>query len=384
MLIRYNYDQYIHAAYINWSDQLDKFSYQLGLRAEDAEYSGKNEGDSTVYLKNSFTNFFPSAFVNYQLPNQQSVYLNYSRRTNRPNFFQMLPYRDLSNPSTVSQGNPALIPEFIDNIEFSYNKLDKKGNNIIFSAYYQYTQNLIERITQPGTGAFADRLLVMPQNLASGTTYGVEGIANLKPAKWWDATVSANFFQNEIVIASSAASEISQYLSNKAGYGMFAKGNINIRLPKNISIQLNGNYESPKVVAQGKLRETAWMDVAVKKNVLKNKGTITINCSDVFKTHRFINDYMLNTYDQTINRVKETRIGNISFSYRFGKTEIGKNIASGKEKRRDDMKRPDEMKGKNGPPSSEDRGKNMKEGDDNDQGGGGGAPQGGGQGSKGK
>jgi len=266
----YSYTQQIHAAYVNWNDQVGKFSYQLGLRLEDARYQGDYTSRSSAGLSNNFTNLFPSAFFSYQFNSQQNAYLNYSRRTNRPSFFQLLPYLDLSNPSTVNTGNPSLLPEFIDNIEFSYNRLDKKGNNIILSAYYQYTHNLIERITRPATGEFSGRLLVMPENIASGSTYGLEGIANLKFTRIWDATLNANVFYNQLIIGNSQ-SNFAQYLSNNNGLGWFAKANTNIKLPANFALQLNGNYESQKVTAQGTTLESYWVDVALRKNLLKNK-----------------------------------------------------------------------------------------------------------------
>ncbi len=370
---KYDYIQQIHAAYVNWSDQVGKFSYQLGLRGEIATYDGNYETSGpAATLHNSFENLFPSAFFSYQLKDQQSVYLNYSRRVNRPNFFQLIPYLDLSNPSTVSTGNPALIPEFINNIEVSYSRLDKKGNNIILSAYYQYTENLIERITQPDTSGL---LRVMPQNIASGTTFGVEGIGNLKFTPIWDGTVNVNLFQNSLVIGENAS--YSKYFSNNSGFGWFGKFNTNLKLPKNFSLQMNANYESQKVISQGNVKDSYWIDLALKKSFLNNKVNVVINCSDIFKTRRFINNYYLSTYDQTINRVKETRIGNISITYRFGKSDFGKNIAGeGMKRSREESRKKDDVK-----PNTEDRGKNMKEGDnDNDQSGGGGAaPAGGGK-----
>ena len=370
LLSDYNYNQQIHAAYINWNDQFGKFGYQLGLRVEDAIYdgNGKFEGTGQVphdtTLHNQFLNLFPSAFISYQLGNQQSIYLNYSRRTNRPGFMQLLPFVDLSNPGTVNTGNPALIPEFINNIEFSYSKTDKKGDNFIFSAYYAYTENLIEKITIPLTQAQANaygvsqnNLFSQPVNIASGTTYGVEGTGHIQLLPIWDATFNANFFQNQLVIGNGNP-QFSQYLSNNSGFTWFGKINTNIKLPKNFSLQINANYESPKVITQGTLKQTYWMDIALRKNLWKNKATIILNCSDVFKTHQFITNYDLLAYNETINRVKETRIGNLTFTYRFGKQDNGK--SNGKHAKPDNLK-----------PGDEDREKNMKEGDDSDQGGGG-------------
>ena len=122
---------------------------RLGLRLEDAVYNGSGEVPRYATFHNSYLDLFPSAFVSYQLPDMQSIYLNYSRRTDRPGFRQLLPFVDLSNPGTVNTGNPGLLPEFIDNVEFSYSKATKKGDNIILSVYYAYTQNLIQSVTTP-------------------------------------------------------------------------------------------------------------------------------------------------------------------------------------------------------------------------------------------
>ena len=373
LLAIYNYTQQIHAAYANWNDQFGKFSYQVGIRAEDAVYDGTGSTPKDTSFHNSFLSFFPSAFVSYQLPSQQAIYLNYSRRTNRPGFMQLLPFVDLSNPGTVNTGNPALIPEFIDNVEFSYSKATKRGDNFILSAYYSYTQNLTEKITRPLTADEAARygvpqsdLFTQPVNIASGVTYGAEATGHVQIIPIWDATFNVNFFQNQLNIG-NVDTTIKRYLTDNSGFTWFGKINTNVKLPGNFSLQINGNYESPKIIAEGHLKETYWVDAAIRKNLWKNKATLVLNCSDIFKTHVFVTDYSLPSYMETINRVKETRIGNITFTYRFGKSDLGKSGKKGKADNKPSL--PDE-----------DRGKNLKEGDDNDQGGGGGG-QGGGKGS---
>ena len=377
LLSKYYYSQQIHAAYVNWNDQLGKFGYQAGLRFEDAIYNGNGELASNgsahdTSFHNSFFNFFPSAFISYQLADQQSIYLNYSRRTNRPGFMQLLPFVDLSNPGTVSTGNPALIPEFINNIEFSYSKADKKGNNFIASMYYAYTENLIEKVTLPLTDSEAAKygvsksdLKAIPVNIASGTTYGLEGTGHFQLLPIWDATVNVNFFENQLIVP-----KIDSYLANNSGFTWFGKINTNLKLPKNFSFQVNANYESPKVITQGTLKESYWIDVALKKNFWKNKATLVVNCGDIFKTRVTYTTYNLPYYYETINRIKETRIGNITFTYRFGKTDLNKAGGNGMKQKGNDKK-------KLAPATDEDREKNMKEGDENDQGGGGGGPQGG-------
>ncbi|MCW3120572.1 MAG: TonB-dependent receptor [Flavipsychrobacter sp.] len=378
LLSVYNYTQQTHAAYVNWSDQLGKFSYQGGLRLEDAEYNGNGRVPRYATFKNDFVNLFPSVFISYQLPHQQSIYLNYSRRVNRPGFMQLLPFVDVSNPSTVNRGNPDLVPEFINNVEFNYSKNDSKGNNFIFSAYYAYTQNLTQKITRPLDSAEAvlynvspSNLFTEPVNIASGTTYGLEGTGHLQLLPIWDATVNLNFFQNQLIIGNGDTT-YSRYLSNNSGFSWFGKINTNLKLPKNFSFQVNANYESPKVIAQGNLKQTYWIDLALKKTLWKNKATLILNCSDILKTHIYVTDYNLTAYGETINRVRETRIMNLTFTYRFGKSDLGKNIAGGNggKRKSDDKLKPVK-------PNDEDRQKNLKEGGDDDGGNGGGGMNGG-------
>jgi len=375
LLAIYNYTQQIHAAYINWNDQLGKFSYQAGLRLEDNIYSGYGDVPTYATFQNNYLNLFPSAFVSYKLDDQESIYLNYSRRTNRPGFRQLLPFVDLSNPGTVNTGNPGLVPEFINNIEFSYSRADKKGNNFILSAYYSYTQNLIESITTPISevdaekyGVSSSELFSTPINIASGTTYGAEGTGHFQLLPIWDLTANVNLFENQLLIGNGNPLE-TQYLSNNSGFTWFGKINSNLKLPKSFSFQVNVNYTSPQVIAQGTMEQAWWMDAAIRKTLWKNKATIVVNCSDIFNTHHFITDYKLAAYNETINRVKETRVGNLTFTYRFGKSDFGKT------KHMDD---------KPIVPTEQDRTKNLKQGgDDNDQGGDQGKGNGNGNGGKG-
>lgn len=349
LLNSYDYTQQIYAAYTSFSDQQGKFRYQLGLRLEYAYYEGTNQSVNGNYT-NEFLNLFPSVFTSYELPNDQSIYLNYSRRIDRPRFWHLLPYLDLSNPQDTSVGNPDLIPEFIHNIELNYNKIFKKGHNIIFGVYYQNTQNLItryRRFYEDGT-TFTQR-----RNLNTGVTYGAELTGRLQLTKWWDATLNTNFFQNEI-----KGGNIDPTLDN-SGFGWFGKVNTNFKLPGDFSLQINANYNSQKVEPQGIRKEVYWIDAAIRKNLLKDKATLVLNVSDIFNTRKYTNEYDFGYAVQTQYRDRETRIGNISFTYRFGSSDIGKGRSYKRGGKKQDIK----------PDTDKNRDENIK--DNNDDGGGG-------------
>jgi len=368
LLNNYQYTQQIHAAYINWTDQpLDKFSYQFGLRVEDALYNATNIVDSSTHYSNTFLSLFPSAFLSYQLQKQQTIYLSYTRRTNRPSVSSLMPFADVSNPLIISKGNPALEPEFINNIEFNYNKQTKRGDNIILSTYFQYTQNLIERITKtidssdPGYAQFIGKQLTRPLNLNAGSTFGFEATAHILILPFWDATVNANFFQSYIKVG-TLDTNLQKYVADKSGFSCRGKINTSFKLPSNFTLQANLQYESPKVIAQGKMEETSWMDLAIKKTLGDNRLNIVFNVSDVFNTRKYISLYDIpNQYYERNLRNRETRVANLSITLRFGRSQQDKLMAEIQK----DKKKDKNNSINNNQPSQKERENNLKENDDN-------------------
>lgn len=321
----YDYTQQIHAGYVSYNDKRGKWTYQGGLRLEYAGY----EGEATVFYPKdtalegayNFLSLFPSAYLSYQMTDKQSVYLSYTRRTDRPGFFSLMPYVNISDLQDTSTGNPLLIPEFINNVELTYSRQFEKGHSFLGSVYYQYTKNLIERYRR--SDALTGGTFSQPQNLASGTTYGLELIGKLQLLAIWDATLNFNFFQTEI-----NGRNIDPSLQN-SGFSWFGKVNTNLRLPKGFSLQLNGNYEAPEIEAQGTEKAVYFIDAAIRKTFLNNKASLVLNVSDIFNTRKYTRIYDFGPYNQITYRDRETRIGNVTFTYRFGKTDVGRRKSQG-------------------------------------------------------
>lgn len=313
----YQYTQAIHAAYISMQHKLNKFSYQAGLRLEHSRYDGTASAIMGNRYSNEFLNLFPSVFVSYEVRKNQELYINYTRRTNRPSFFRLMPFVDVSNPQDTSSGNPNLKPEFIHNTELSYNIRTKQGHNFITSIYYQYTENMMDRIRRfnPETGnSFSKN-----ENLGSGITYGLEFIGRIQILPIWDATLSANFFKSEVQTDMTISS------LNFSGESWFAKLNTQIRLPEGFSVQINANYDAPKPDAQGTVDEMYWADISVRKNLFKDQLQVVANLSDIFDTRKRTMRYDLGKYEQVRQRNRETRIAQISLTWQFGRSDMKAN-----------------------------------------------------------
>jgi iron complex outermembrane receptor protein len=60
----------------------------------------------------------------------------------------------------------------------------------------------------------------------------------------------------------------------------------------------------------------------VQKTVLKNKGTIRLNITDIFWTNLPKAVVTFNNYVEKWHAYRETRVANISFTYRFGNSKV--------------------------------------------------------------
>ena len=352
----YSYTDRVYAAYSTYSSRIkEKFGYQLGLRVEGSDYSGTvhtsvKDGfgfkDTSNRYSNSYAiSLFPSVFLSEKLKGSQELQLNYSRRINRPNFFQLFPFTDYSDSLNLSRGNPDLRPEFTNSIEVSYQKTFPKNNSLLLSAYYKRTNHLITRYTSTEINPIKDDTVFINTfiNASSGFVGGLEFIVKNKIAQWWDVTTNLNIYTSKINTNDPSIQTAGQISS------WFGKINNSFKLPKNFTLQLSGDYTSKTVLApggsassggggmggrggfgpsvsgnsQGYSKPTYGVDAALRYEFLKNKvASITLGVNDIFKTRK--NDvYTQSSYfTQHAVRTRDAQFFRLNFAVRFGKFDV--------------------------------------------------------------
>jgi hypothetical protein len=332
----YAYLDQVYAAYTTFSKSYTKWGYQVGLRAESSQYVGELPitGDQ---FKNSYPiTLFPSVFTTYKLNEEDNIQLNYSRRINRPNFFQLIPFPDFSDSLLLSRGNPDLVPEFTNALEFSYQNIINKNHNFLASVYYRHANNLITRYQFTEFNEFLGREAVVSTfaNANSGYAYGGEVTVKNTFAKIIELTTNVNLFNSVL-----NAENVEASLKNEQFSWNF-KENLNIRLPKNWSFQASGEYESrtalsnftsggggghggwregPSSTAQG-YRIPVWsVDLSVRKQFWNRKASITLSANDIFRS-RINGNFSQNiSFIQQTERLRDPQFFRLNFNYRFGK-----------------------------------------------------------------
>lgn len=355
---KYKFHDQVSAAYATYSFKAGKWSYLLGFRAESSNYTGtllNSKGqDSSQFKVNYPLSLFPSAFVTYRIDDKQDFQLNYSRRINRPNFFQLMPFPDYSDPQNINIGNAGLNPEFTNSFEVSYNDAYKRNANFLATVFFKHTTNLITRFTDfrpndltPATGDSAFFTTYINAN-ASYTT-GLELTNKMPVTKWWDLTVNANLFYSDIDASTPATATMPAQTIKNSMFSWFAKMNSTFKVAKGLSVQFSGDYQAksvlppssgggggrggggggggmmfggPQATAQGYNLPRYGFDLAIRKDwTWKNgqSGSLTLSMNDVFRTQVFKSYSESIYFTQNSERRRDQQVLRLNFNYRFGK-----------------------------------------------------------------
>ena len=315
----YKFQEVVNAFYMTFSNKINKFSYQAGLRAETSDFDGElvDRGQKFGYsypskIKNIWDALFPSLFLTQAISDRTDIQLNYSRRIRRPNFWQLNPFIDINDPVNIRQGNPALRPEFTNSFEFNYNK-NYTGGNFLGAIYYRNTLGDITQYSDTISAAQYQQLnnAAVDPNAILNTFINSISQNRLGLDLTWQQNITKNL---EIVpnvnlqYRKINADVNNRNLSNE-GFNWEAKliTNYKIDAPnswlfKNLGFQATGEYESPEVIPQGKRKEQYSIDFAMRKDMFKDKkGTLTFSINDVFNTRRFGTIYDTENFYQELH-----------------------------------------------------------------------------------
>lgn len=330
---RFFYKENNNAVYVNGSKEFKKFNVQLGLRAEQTNVE-THQVKGAVHWDSSYLQVFPSAFFNYKLAEEKTLGVSVSRRIDRPGYNQLNPFLFMIDPTTYGTGNPNLLPQLTWSYELSYTL-----KNLNFTLGYSRTTNpqniaiMLFREAFPNIPSDDNVTVQIPVNLASSEYYGLTVSAPVKIAKWWNMINNANAYYN-------------RFNGNLGGTQLDAgapavdvRTNNTFTFKKGWTAELNANYSSGGRYGYMVSKSQWGLAAGVQKNVLKGKGTVRLNVTDIFWTN--LPRATITFDDKYIEKwraYRESRVANFTFTYRFGNNKVAaarrRATASEEERRR--------------------------------------------------
>lgn len=304
----FKYRESISGIYATFTDAIGSFSFQTGLRAELTYTKGELVNDASQNFTKNYLNLFPSASLTQKLGKSNEFQLSYTRRINRPRGGMLNPFREISDPYDIRQGNPNLNPEYIDSYELSYLRY-LKGALITSSVFFRQTHGLISRYR-----ILLDSVtsLTMPVNLSKANSYGFELIANLQTPKWLNLNGSFTYYKTDI-----SGNNIQAELSN-SGYSWTTKFLATVKMWLGFELAMIYNYNSKRPVVEGFIEPMQNFDVSLKNVFFDRKLDVSMRVSDVFNSQKFQINTANTGYSQNFTNKRESRVAYLTLTYRFG------------------------------------------------------------------
>ena len=287
---RFKYDTDIHAAYFNWNHRPagNAFGYQVGLRGEwwsvntsSYNYEQEYEGAAPDKFSRNFSDIFPTIFLSYKLSETQELQVNYTRRLQRPFGGMLNSFKNISDSTNISYGNPELTPEFTNSLELNYLKT-WDGHTLSFSAYFRPSSDVIQQIAYIDNGVRYST----NRNIAKSQRSGLEIIGKNKLFSKLDLTTTFNAFYYTLDggtfhIKTDQGGEADILIEDDSDFSWNIREMASLILPREFTFQATFNFESPTVISQGTRKASYLLDLGLRKQLLDRKLNIALNCRDV-------------------------------------------------------------------------------------------------------
>lgn len=332
----FKYNENIQALYATLTGKAGKFSYMAGVRGEYTHYTTQSPGKTDVstpdYTRNYF-DLFPSAFISYALPKGNELQLNYTYRINRPRGRQLNPFKNISDSSNISFGNPYLRPEYTNALELNYIK-NWENHMLSTSLYYRTTDGVSQRISYLEDNT----LYTTYDNVTDSRRAGMELVGKNRLFGWLDLTSTVNLYYYKMNGFDYNYNNQTTHYKGNEDFSWDARVIANVMLPWQLSFQVTGNYNSATYSPQGKDFESYWLDAGIRRSFLERRLNVAITGRDLLDSRKRKSYTYGDRFFQTSSSQWGGRQIGISISYNFG------NMKTQKKKQRNG-ERQDSMEG---------------------------------------
>lgn len=345
---RFIYDQDIHALYATATTHFGKLGVQAGLRGEywkvnTESYDYYQEHDASLRdpkFSKDYFQLFPSLFVSYHLGQNQEIQLNYTRRLRRPWGGQLNNFKNTSDASIVSFGNPELTPEYTNAFEMNYLK-NWDNHTLSLSAYYRPTSDVIQQVRYQNESD--GKMYSTSMNVSKSISTGLEMVLKDKFFKILDLTTTANLYYYKLDGFSYQIDDAHTVTGDgDDNFSWNARMMANLILPYAISFQATGNYNSRQVVSQGYQKSNYSVDLGLRKTFLDKKYALALNVRDLFNSRNWSTVTSGEGFTREQKNWRSGRRISLTFTYSFG------NMKSKKPKQQNQNEGEDDQQQMNG------------------------------------
>lgn len=306
------YNENINAAYVNMNKDWEKWSTQIGIRMENTNINFKQTASAQKFdTSYGYTQLFPSLALQYHLSKVHDIGITFSRRIERPNYQQLNPFKYFVDKTTYKEGYAKLRPASFYSVELSHTFKQR----FLTSFTYGINKGIITQVIQPSETE--DSVTVQTdKNLDQMIFVGVSGAYPFTITKWWSNVTNFNIYYAQY------QGNIAHTPLNNGGPTFDISSTNTFLLPLGFSAELGGYYQARQVYGYMNVNPNWMLNIGVQKHFWDKQATVKLNLQDIFwrgypsASSRYVG------YAEDFIAQRETRVANISFTYRFGKRTV--------------------------------------------------------------
>ena len=300
----FTYTERIAALYANLSWTIDTvWSVKGGLRYEYTYSNGDWRTADTITTK-QLGALFPTLFVGYNVSKNHNLSFSYTRRIQRPGYWQFNPFKRYGGPYLYLIGNPDLDPAYTNSFSLSYSAFRFINASLGYSA----TKGSIEQNLRVVEGGKTE---MSWENFGERTmTSFIVSVSQAPLAKWWalDANIRLSYVTNQS--GNEPAVEI--FTGNFWANNTFT-------LSKTLRAELSGWYGLPGRWGYLQSKSQWAMDFSVKKTLWNNNGSLSLVVNDIFKSNYFRGTlFSADGMRTEFNNTWSSSAVSLNFTYKFG------------------------------------------------------------------
>lgn len=321
-----NYHQKVYAVYSELTFPVGKlFDAKAGGRYERTEIDAFYLPAQVQRKVPGYNTFVPSFYLSRKLgENGGSLKLSYSKRIGRPDYGDLNPFVNTSDPKNISTGNANLVPETSHRYEFAYNRDLGKAGSFMVNLFYRLNQNDIQPFVTyypeytVGDTTYTHVNVSTRQNIGTEKNVGVNIFTDLRLINKMSIRTNLFFFHRDIINAIDKG-------YNTSSFNYRLNLNASYQFTNTLAGEFFGNFNSARNEAQGKYPSFTNYSFAFRKQFWNKNGSLALTATNPFKDAV---DQRTSLYGPnfTVNSLRSIpfRSVGLNFTWKFGHLEFKK------------------------------------------------------------
>ncbi|PWT76070.1 MAG: TonB-dependent receptor [Bacteroidetes bacterium] len=319
-----NYHQKVYAGYAELNMPVGKlFDMKLGGRFERTQVNSYY-ANAKQTIANGYNTFVPSVFFIRKIGENQTFKLSYTIRINRPDYGDLNPYVNASDPKNIYTGNPYLKPEVWDRFEGSYNYDLGKLGSFMVTLFYRVSHDDIQPYIiyypslQVGDTTYTNVAVTTRKNIGIEKNAGTNLFFDLHVNSKLNVRSNFTFFYRHTINQVDTG-----YNSNSTN--MRFNINASYQFTGTLAAEAFGNFSTPRHEAQGRYPSFTSYSFAIRKQFWNKKGSLALTANNIFAKYVDQQTYLFGPgfVTSSFRKIPYRSIG-INFTWKFGKMEFKK------------------------------------------------------------